>query len=155
MSGLFRMLRASGPNTAVDLIGPDVARAADRINASWGKSIEAIIATGQMLLDYQHRWHNQEGKWSRLIGANQYADETKYPRLLRFGKSHATRLTTIARVAETLYPHGGILPSDTHTLAMLGTMIEERPNEFAKLLKDGKLTPELTRSDLQLIVKSH
>jgi len=73
-----------------------------------------------------------------LIGANQCERG-----LLPFGKSHVFRLVGIAESAR-LFPHVGILPSDTNTLHHLTRLSGERFNE---LIEDGRIHPGMKRNE--------
>lgn len=128
----------------LDIIEPDVFEAAEYVAAAWRQGVEAIIETGRRLIEIRDRWDNQPGKWSRLIGNNQWAGQS----LLPFQKSHASRLVAIAESAqERLIPHVGLLPSDSYTLYQLTRLPEAI---FEEKLGEGAIRPELQRADVQL-----
>jgi N6-adenosine-specific RNA methylase IME4 len=122
-----------------DLIEPDVVQAADRISAAWRKGIEGIFETGRRLIEQRERWHNQPGKWSRLIGANQWKGQS----LLPFQFGHTYRLIRIAE-SQKLLPHVAMLPSDIYTLDQLDRLSDER---FDHLLETGAIHPGMKRND--------
>lgn len=119
---------------------PDVADAAEYVSAAWRQGVSAIIDTGRRLIEVRRRFDNQPGIWSRIIGANQWDGRS----LLPFGRTHAQRLVRIAE-AEHLYPHVGILPSDTLTLFEIARLPAER---FHELVTNGKLRPDMRRHEI-------
>lgn len=120
-----------------EIIEPDVAQAADYVASAWRQGIEAIIETGRRLIETRERFKDDVGKWSRLIGANEHIP------LLPFGKSHAYRLIAIAQ-DDRIFPHAGILPSDSTTLYHLTRLPDER---FQALLEDGRIHPGMKRNE--------
>jgi N6-adenosine-specific RNA methylase IME4 len=124
----------------LDIIEPDVSAAAEYVMESWRGGVVAIIETGRRLIETRHRWHNQPGKWSRLIGRNQWEGQG----LLAFKKTHAHRLIEIADSAERLVPHVGLLPSDSFTLYQLTRLTDQR---FAALLAAGVINPGMKRNE--------
>ena len=90
-------------------------------------------------MEMRQRFHNQPGKWSQLIGANQWDGKG----LLPFGRTHVRRLIAIAD-SERLGPHVGLLPSDSFTLYELTRLSEPR---FEYLLVSGAIHPGMKRSD--------
>src|SRR5262245_61881523 len=123
-----------------DIIEPDGAKAADRIGAAWRKGVENIIATGRLLITYRDRWIKEEpGKWSLLIGANQWKGQG----LLPFSFRHAYRLISIAQDSRLL-THVSILPSDTYTLYQLTRLSELR---FDQLLVEERIHPGMKRNE--------
>jgi hypothetical protein len=126
----------------LDIIEPDVAEAADYVMESWRGGVEAIIETGRRLIEIRKRWHNTPGKWSRLIGDNQWQGQS----LLPFQKTHVKRLVGIAENAEArLRPHVGVLPSDTYTLYDLARLSDEH---FDELVAAGVIHPAMKRTDI-------
>jgi N6-adenosine-specific RNA methylase IME4 len=124
-----------------DIIESEVVEAAEYVAAVWRHGIEAIIETGQRLIEIRQRWHNQPGKWSRLIGDNQWQGQS----LLPFQKTHVRRLVAIAENAELrLRPHVGVLPSDTYTLYQLIRLSDRR---FDELLAAGVINPAMKRNE--------
>lgn len=126
----------------LDIIEPDVLQAADYVSTAWRRGIEAILETGRRLIEIRDRFKDEPGKWSRLIGANDWQGQG----LLPFAKSHAYRLIGIAE-SEWLFPHVGILPSDTYTLYQLTRLSGP---VFDDKLAEGAICPELQRADVQL-----
>lgn len=125
---------------ALDIIEPDVARAAEQITKAWRRGIEGIFETGQRLVAYRDKWKaEQPGKWSQLIGANTWKDKGQLP----FGARYATMLVKIAS-DERLWKHVSIAPSDTLTLYQLTRLSTER---FDQLIADGRIHPGMKRSD--------
>jgi N6-adenosine-specific RNA methylase IME4 len=124
---------------AVEIIEPDVVQAATWIEASWRQGIEAILETGRRLIEIRERFRNEPGKWSRLIGANQWDGKG----LLSFGRTHARRLIAIAD-SDRLGPHVGLLPSDSFTLYELTRLSDDR---FDELLGSGAIHPGMKRND--------
>jgi hypothetical protein len=130
-------------SNVTELVELDVARAADRIGKAWRAGIESIIRCGQLLLDYRERWIAEErGKWSRLVGANQWQGKG----LLPFSKSHAHRLMSIAGDAR-LVPHAVLLPSDMTTLAML-----TRLEDLDEYVASRKVHPAMRRLDARALL---
>src|SRR5882672_5982714 len=125
---------------AVEIIEPDVVQAADYVSTAWRKGIEAILETGRRLIEIRERFKDEPGKWSRLIGANQWQGQG----LLPFAKTHVYRLIAIAE-DERLFPHVGTLPSDTYTLYQLTRLSEDR---FDKLIETKAIHPGMKRNDI-------
>jgi hypothetical protein len=110
--------------------------------AAWKQGVESIIETGLRLIEVRNKFFEEgdgRGKWSRLIGANQW----KGQELLPFGKTHARRLVTIAE-DQRLGPHVGLLPSDSYTLHKLTRLSDER---FQALIEDGRIHPGMKRNE--------
>ena len=105
----------------IDIITPDLTEDAEYVAAAWRSGVEAIIETGRRLIEIRDRYHNDRGKWSRLIGAHQWSGQS----LLPFQKTHSLRLVRIAE-SERLYPHVGTLPSDSYTLEKLCALSDDR-----------------------------
>lgn len=123
----------------LDIIEPDVIEAAEYVTASWRQGIEAILETGRRLIAIRSRWIDQPGKWSRLIGANQWTGKS----LLPFQKTYTGMLIRVAE-SKRLYQHAGIMPSDATTLYQLTRL---SPDRFDQLLADGRIHPGMKRND--------
>jgi N6-adenosine-specific RNA methylase IME4 len=127
---------------AVEIIEPDVAQAADYVSTAWRKSIEAILETGRRLIEIREQFIDEPGKWSRLIGGNQWKGQG----LLPFVARHTYRLISIAEDAR-LVTHVSLLPTDTYTLYQLTRLPAQ---VFDDKLAEGAIGPELQRADVQL-----
>jgi N6-adenosine-specific RNA methylase IME4 len=120
-------------------VADDVAQAASYIGEAHERSISAIIETGKRLIEVRDRFKNEPGKWSRLIGANQWDGKG----LLPFGRTHVQRLIAIA-ANDRLCPHVGMLPPDSFTLHQLTKLAPER---FETMLQTGAIHPGMKRTD--------
>ena len=76
----------------VEIIEPDLAKAADYVTQAWKQGVESIFEAGRRLVEVRARYHNDRGRWSRLIGDNQWKGQG----LLPFGPSYAKMLVRIA-----------------------------------------------------------
>lgn len=124
-----------------EIVEADVAKAADHVAASWRQGIESIIETGRRLIEIRDRWKHEPGKWSRLIGDNQWKGQS----LLPFQKTHAQMLVRVA--GDRWIPrHVGVLPSDSYTLGKLCSLSDERRDE---MLFEGLIHPGMKRNDLK------
>ena len=116
-----------------DIIESDVAEAAEYVGAAWRQGVESIVEIGRRLIEIRERFHNDRGKWSRLIGDNQWNGQGFLP----FGARHDQRLVAIAE--DTRLPtHVSVIPSATYTLYQLTRLSDER---FTELLEDGRIIP--------------
>ena len=102
--------------------------------------LEGIFETGRRLIEIHEKYKNDRGKWSQLIGDNQWKGQS----LLPFQKSHTKRLVRIAECGR-LRPHAGVLPDDSTTLSKLVSLSDER---FQELLNDGTINPNMGRNDM-------
>ena len=127
-----------------DVITRDVAKAADYIAAAWKQGIVAILGTGQRLIEIRELFKSEPGKWSRLIGANEWKGQG----LLPFTLQHAYRLIAIANDGRLL-THELILPSDSYTLYQLTRL---PVSLFEEKMADGTIRPEMQRADVQLLL---
>lgn len=125
---------------ALDLITPDLLKAADYVNAAWRAGIEGIIETGRRLIEVRERYLEEPGQWSRLIGNNQWQGQE----LLYFRPTHTYRLIRIAESSDRLMPHVALIPSDAFTLDQLTKLTDQR---FQLLLADGRIHPAMTRNE--------
>jgi len=106
----------------------------DRIAAAWGKQVESIVETGQMLI---------EAKDELAHGSYEAMVQSKLP----FSKSTARRLKAIAEneiIANRAHVHA--LPPSWGTLYEL-TKIP--PEILMEKLKDGSIHPKLERKDVR------
>jgi N6-adenosine-specific RNA methylase IME4 len=124
---------------AVEIIEPDVVQAADYVATAWRNGIEAILETGRRLIEIRDRFKDEPGKWSRLIGANQWKGQG----LLPFGARHAYMLARVAE-DERLVRHVSLLPSDSYTLYQLTRLSEDR---FHQLIETKAIHPGMKRTD--------
>ena len=83
--------------------------------------LEGIFETGRRLIEIRDRYKDDRGKWSQLIGDNQWTGQS----LLPFEKSHTQRLVRIAGCGR-LPPHAGVLPDDSTTLGKLVSLSDDR-----------------------------
>jgi hypothetical protein len=117
---------------------------ADRINASWDAAVKNFIETGRGLL--ASRASHQHGQWDRLFKDH----PCHVARPIRCTRQTAFRLMAIAK-----HP---ILSDVTHVYLLprhWGTLYEltKLPEWFLKrLLTQGRIHPELTRSEAQVWV---
>jgi N6-adenosine-specific RNA methylase IME4 len=123
----------------VELIPPEVGNAADYIASAWRQGVESIIETGRRLIEIREQFKDDRGKWSQLVGRDQW----KGRGLLPFGKTHAQRLIAIAG-DERFVPHVGRLPSDSYTLHKLTQLSPER---FDELIEAGRIHPGMKRNE--------
>ena len=123
----------------LDLITPELTKDAEYVASAWRAGVEAIIETGRRLIEIRARYKDDRGKWSMLIGLNQWSGQS----LLPFQKTHAQRLIRIAE-SERLTPHVGLLPSDSYTLEKLCALSESR---FLEMIESGAIHPGMKRGD--------
>ncbi len=122
-----------------DIITPELTKDAEYVSAAWRAGVVSIIETGRRLIEIRARYKDDRGKWSRLIGDNQWSGEG----LLPFRPTHTYRLIRIAECARLL-PHVAVLPSDSYTLDKLRALSESR---FLELLEDGRIHPGMKRNE--------
>jgi N6-adenosine-specific RNA methylase IME4 len=122
-----------------EIVTSDVTEAAEYIGAAWRQGVEAIIETGRRLIEVRKRFEDERGKWSQLVGRDQWEGRG----LLPFGKTHSHRLIAIAE-DKRIVPHVGRLPSDSYTLHKLTQLSDDR---FAALLEDGRINPGMKRNE--------
>ena len=82
--------------------------------AAWKQGVESIIETGRRLIEMREQFKDERGKWSQLVGRDQWKNRG----LLPFGNTHAQRLIGIAG-NRRIVPHVARLPSDSYTLYQL------------------------------------
>ena len=108
----------------IDIITPDLIEDATYVSEAWrtaSKSrLDGIFETGRRLIEIQEKYRGDQGKWARLIGANQWEKQS----LLPFQKSHTFRLIRIVG-CKRLFPHAGILPDDSTTLSKLVSLSDD------------------------------
>ncbi len=130
--------------TEQDIITPDLIEDAEYVKSAWRVAsqsrLEGIFETGRRLIEIQKKYRDDRGKWSQLIGDNQWAGNS----LLPFQKSHTKRLVRIAGCAR-LRPHAGVLPDDSTTLGKLVSLTDER---FQELIDGGTINPNMGRKDM-------
>ena len=120
-------------------INGEVFKAADYIGASWRQGVEAIIETGRRLREVRERFKDEPGKWSMLIGANQYKGNGALP----FGETHVYRLIKIAE-SDFISAHAQIMPSDSTTMYALARL---SPPRQQALFVDGRIHPGMKRNE--------
>ena len=133
---------------AVEIITPEIMEAADYVRELWRRGVEAIIETGQRLIEIREKYRDQPGIWSWLIGDHQWRDRPRDQRPLPFSKSMVYMLISIAE-SERLLQHCGALPSDSYTLFSL---IQLPAAVFDEIAANGTIRPELKRADVQLLL---
>ena len=123
----------------VVVIPPDVTQAATYVTSAWKQGVESIIETGRRLDEIRDKFKSERGKWSMLIGHNQYKGQGVLP----FGKSYVFMLNKIAQ-SEWVVQHAGLMPSDATTMYHLTRLSDERR---AVLLEDGRIHPGVKRNE--------
>ncbi len=130
--------------TEQDIISPDLIEDAEYVSDAWRVAsqsrLEGIFETGRRLIEIRDKYKDDRGKWSQLIGANQWEGRS----LLPFQKTHVKRLIRIAG-CKRLGPHAGLLPDDSTTLSKLVSLTEER---FQELIDAGTINPNMGRKDM-------
>jgi hypothetical protein len=120
-----------------DVLQDDADAWALRINASWRRSFETVVETGQLLIDAKAKLA-QHGTWESLV-------ETK----LDFSPSVAQRLMAVARDERLTNPaHVQLLPRSYGTLYELTKLSDE---EFERGLQEEIIRPDMERKDVQHI----
>jgi hypothetical protein len=114
---------------------------AGRIAAAWQKSVTAIIAVGQLLLDARAALGNG-GAFGRMIGR----DGNKP--LLPFGYRTVYRLMAIAS-DQRLVTHGSLMPPCWRTLSEIAGLSDR---EFAFGIERNLIHPDMERADVKTIV---
>lgn len=105
---------------------------ADRICAQLGKSVEAIIETGRLLV--KAKTDLVHGEWGRLFADN----------LLPFSQQTANKFMAISENQLLSNPaHGRNLPATWTTLYEL---TKAEPTTLKNALRDGVITPDMPRS---------
>lgn len=128
-----------GGLTDIDIIEPDVAEAAAYITKSYRQGVTAILETGRRLIEVRERFKDDRGKWSRLIGDNQWRGQS----LLPFQKTHVQRLIRIVE-DEWIPLHAGVLPPDSTTMDKIRQLPLSRREE---MLAAGIINPGMSRKD--------
>ena len=105
--------------TEQDIITPDPIEDAEYVSEAWRVAsqfrLEGIFETGRRLIQIRNKYKDGDGnwkkehigKWSRLIGDNQWSGKS----LLPFEKSQSTMLIHVAECPR-LTRHVGLLPAD-------------------------------------------
>src|SRR6185437_8713855 len=115
---------------------PTAATWAARITERWRSSVEAIIATGRLLI---------EAKDALAHGAFGVMCETQLP----FSASTAQRLMAVARYARLSNPaHVQHLPASWGTLYELTKLSDD---EFSSALAQNVIRPDMLRGEAELI----
>src|SRR4029079_18309788 len=109
-----------------------------RINAAWRTSIKQVFETGRLLIEAKAdlKKRGEHGEFEKMIEHS-----------LPFGPRTAERLMAIARDKRlTKATHGSLLPQSWRTLSELARLSDD---EFADVVKDGIVKPDMTRRDLE------
>lgn len=113
-------------------------RWAGRITTQLGKSVEAIIEVGRLLV--QAKAALDHGEWGRM-----FAD-----RLVPFNQRSAERLMAIARNKQLSNSTNlSNLPPAVDTLYELSRV---EPNQLKAAFKDGKITPAMSRKEVTALL---
>lgn len=118
---------------------PTVEDWAASITQAWRESVSGIIEVGRQLKAAREALGDQRGAWGRLIGDNGQKSQ------LPFGSNTAYRLIAIAE-DERLLAHGPVMPASWRTLYDL-TQLDD--DEFHVALSEGRIHPEMERSDVK------
>jgi hypothetical protein len=105
-----------------------------RIETSWQKGVEAIIETGQHLIDAKNDPKMPHGSWEAMVAVE-----------LPFNPRTARKLMAIAAHAVlSNRSHGSVLPPSWTTLYELSTL---PPPLVKEKIADGTITPKMERKD--------
>ena len=112
---------------------------AEQICAQIGKSVEAIVDIGRLLIQAKQRCGH--GEWGRMFGEH----------LVPFGQETARRLMLIAKhPVLSNSTHGWNLPTSWRTLYELTTMSDD---QLLQALTDGVITPETERKHVLKLLR--
>jgi len=123
----------------IDIIEPDVIAAAEYIAAPYLTGVPAILETGKRLIEIRDKFKDDRGKWSRIIGANQWKGQS----LLPFQKTQAQMLIRILEDA-WICRHDGILPPDANTMDKIRQIPLPRREQMRI---SGLIHPGMSRKD--------
>ena len=139
--------------TEQDIITPDLIEDAEYVSKAWRMAsqsrLEGIFKTGRRLIEIRNKYKDDDGnwkkehvgKWSRLIGDNQWKGQS----LLPFEKSQTQMLVRVAE-CKRLPRHVGVLPDDGYTLSKLVSLPDERWQELLRYRLANKLAPKFADS---------